>query len=98
MELFPSLFAIAGGLAPLSLLVFAKEEWDRRRRLRDYFARSAPTLIMPSSEETAASVERFHEAVRRWELVDFVWDRWGKAAFRTPKGKKPRGKRSVGRR
>jgi hypothetical protein len=35
-------------------------------------------LLVPTAEETAESIQRFHEAAERSEMVDFIWERYSK--------------------
>lgn len=68
--------AAAALIFPIAFLAVppAVSAWRRRHEMRRVFPgpRSAEKLVIPSADETAASVERFHEAVRRSELADFL--------------------------
>jgi hypothetical protein len=73
--------AAAALIFPLAYLAVppALAAWRRRRdpkrkypgRLRNMDFRE-PVLVIPPADETAAVVERFHEAVRRSDLSDFL--------------------------
>lgn len=39
--------------------------------------RSRVVLVVPSADETRRSIARFQAAVRRDELIDFVWHKLG---------------------
>ncbi|MDD5303143.1 MAG: hypothetical protein PHS14_08535 [Elusimicrobia bacterium] len=71
--LFPLSTAVL--LLPIGLMVMppALSAWRRRHEVRRGFKpRPGEKLVMPSANETAASVERFHEAVRRSDLADYL--------------------------
>ncbi|MFI5345855.1 MAG: hypothetical protein ACHQ51_05730 [Elusimicrobiota bacterium] len=63
--------------APLLLLGIAPAAalWRRRGEKRTVHRRApAPPLIMPTAEETAASIERFRDAVRRFRETEAAWE------------------------
>jgi len=77
VESFLVLLAAAALVFPIAFLAVppAVSAWRRRHETRRGFKpkrRKAEKLVIPSADETAASVERFHEAVRRSELADFL--------------------------
>lgn len=62
--LFPILFMVA----PPAL-----SAWRRRHEVRRGFKpRPGERLVVPSADETAAAVERFHRAVRQSDLSDYL--------------------------
>ena len=65
-------------LTPFAALAAAPIFMTRRRRerVRAYRAASASPSWFPAADETTASVERFRQALWRYELVNFVCDRW----------------------
>lgn len=51
----------------------ALSAWRRRREVRRGFRPAPPRpLVMPAPGETDAAIERFHEALRRSDLSDFL--------------------------
>ena len=74
-----SVFAAAFILVlPLTLLMIAPLEsaWRRRGELKrkPVPRRRSPPLAIPSADETAASIERFKSAVRRFEWAESKWE------------------------
>lgn len=75
-----------GFIVPLAAAVFlfpilfmavppALSAWRRRSEVRRGFKptfRPAEPLRIPEADETAASLKRFHEALRRSDLADFL--------------------------
>ena len=58
----------------MAALVLAR--WPQKDLLCWDGPRRGPAVRLPSAEETAESIRRFREAVRRSELLDFVWERY----------------------
>lgn len=51
----------------------ALSAWRRRREVRRGFTPAPPrVLVVPAAGETAAAIERFHAALRRSDLSDFL--------------------------
>ena len=48
----------------------------REKRIRAALLRPGSTPTLPPAAETRRSVLRFQEAARRYEMLDFVWERW----------------------
>ena len=63
---------------PLTLLVVPPLElaWRRRHEAKRQFLprRTAMPMIVPSADETAASIERFQTAVRRFQGAESKWE------------------------
>jgi hypothetical protein len=71
--LFP--FAAAVMLLPIAWMTVppAVSAWRRRHETRPAFKpRPGEKLVVPSADETAAAVERFHRAVRHSDLSDYL--------------------------
>lgn len=71
--LFP--LTTAALLLPIAWMALppALSAWRRRREVRRGFRPSPPrSLVMPAPGETDAAIERFHEALRRSDLSDFL--------------------------
>lgn len=67
-------------LMPIAFMAVrpAVSAWRRRHETRAGFKpRPAEKLVLPTAGETAAAVERFHAAVRRSDLADFLLDSGG---------------------
>jgi hypothetical protein len=67
--------AAAALLLPIAYLAVppALSAWRRRLEVRRGFKpRPAEKLVIPAADETAATIERFHEALRRSDLADFL--------------------------
>lgn len=67
--------AAAAMLLPIACMVVppALSAWHRRHELRRGFKpRPTEKLVIPTADETAASIERFHAALRRSDLADFL--------------------------
>jgi hypothetical protein len=68
------IFPIAYLAVPPALAAWRRRRDPKRiypRRLRNLDSRK-PELVIPTADETAAVVERFHEAVRRSDLSDYL--------------------------
>lgn len=73
-----------GYIVPLAAAVFlfpilfmivppAVSAWRRRKEVRQGFKpRRGERLVVPSANETAEAVERFHRAVRHSDLSDYL--------------------------
>lgn len=77
MEGFLVPLAAVALLFPIAFLAVppALAAWRRRGETRRGFTprqRPAAKLVIPPADETAASVERFHAAVRRSDLADYL--------------------------
>ncbi len=75
MEGFIVPLAAAVFLFPILFMVVppAVSAWRRRNEVRRGFKpRPGERLVVPSANETAAAVERFHRAVRHSDLSDYL--------------------------
>lgn len=71
--LFPLSTAVL--LLPIAWMAVppAAAAWRRRHEVRRGFKPAPPRpLVIPAAGETDAAIERFHEALRRSDLSDFL--------------------------
>lgn len=74
MEGFLVPLVAAALLCPIAWMAVppAMSAWRRRHEIRRGFKpRPGEKLVIPSAGETAAAVERFHEALRHSGLADY---------------------------
>jgi hypothetical protein len=71
---------VLGGLALSPILLMAAMCFRGPKSRPIVWAGPKPSqpLFIPSAEETAKSVQRFHEAAERSMMVDFIWERYSK--------------------
>ena len=75
MDLLPVVAAIVVlGFIPVVAFLAAASLIPRPRFKR-------PALRVPPAEETRASVDAFHRAWERFELLEFIWDRYDRGAL-----------------